>query len=348
MSRARVRSLSTALRPYPFEVVALGAALVTIVFLRLRGLHYGWNTVEFLFPPLLRGLPRFFVVGVTLRAAQRLVSGGSVRDYLRTVFRRRWLLLFLRCWLASLFLVYGYTWLKVSIPLLRTSLFDPQLWQLDRLIHFGVSPSVLAIGLTAGTPLAPFLDRYYGLWVPTLPILMGFFFALDRDDLRRNFALAAAVLWSAGAWIYFAVPVLGPCFASPDLLDPIRDQLPRAVATQRALWDHYLMMVRGRSGGLTGFQPMYGVAALPSLHVGAHALLAFWARRHERWLFVPAAVVTALTLFASVVTGWHYAIDGYAGILLAWLAVRLADRFDPVERPAAGGAPLEASGSIAP
>ena len=54
MARARVRSLLSALRPYPFEVVALGAALLTLAFLRLRGLHYVWNTVEFLFPPLLQ------------------------------------------------------------------------------------------------------------------------------------------------------------------------------------------------------------------------------------------------------------------------------------------------------
>jgi hypothetical protein len=342
----RARSHLAALRPRPFEIVALAAALGSLLFLRLNGLHYGWNTVEFLFPPLVRGLPRLVAIGVVLRLLQRWASGGAVRDYLRAVARPGWLLLCLRCWVAAMLLVYGYTWLKISLPLLRTTLLDPQLWRLDRLLHFGLSPSVLAIDLAAGTPLAPFLDTYYALWVPTLPLLMAYFFALDRDDLRRNFALAAGVLWGAGAWIYLALPALGPCFASPDLLDSIRDQMPRAVATQRGLWEHYLMMVRGRAGGLTTFQPMYGVAALPSLHVGAHALVAFWAARHERWLRVPAALVTALTFFASLATGWHYAVDGYAGLALAWVAVRLADRCEPAALEAAEA--REASGSIAP
>jgi hypothetical protein len=166
-----------------------------------------------------------------------------------------------------------------------------------------------------------------------LSILMAFFFAQRRAGLRRNFALAAALLWTIGAWIYLAVPALGPCYASPDLLDPIRDQIPRAVATQGGLWQHYLMMVRGRGGALESFQPFFGVAALPSLHVGAHALVAFWARRHERWLVVPAATATALTFLGSIVTGWHYAVDGYLGLLLAWLVVRLADRFEPIDEP---------------
>jgi len=28
-----------------------------------------------------------------------------------------------------------------------------------------------------------------------------------------------------------------------------------------------------------------------------------------------------------VVSGWHYAIDLYAGLLLAWLCVQLGERF---------------------
>jgi len=34
--------------------------------------------------------------------------------------------------------------------------------------------------------------------------------------------------------------------------------------------------------------------------------------------------------FGSLATGWHYAVDGYAGALLAWAAVAIADRFEPV------------------
>src|SRR5512135_1665307 len=154
MTRAGVRSLAVALRPRPFEVVAIGGALIILAFLRLQGLHYGWNTFAFLFPQLLRGTPPIVAIGIALRVAQRLVTRRPVGDYLRAVFRPAWLLLCLRCWVATMFIVYGYTWLKVSVPLLRSTLIDPQLWHLDRLLHFGLSPSVFAIDLVAGTPLA--------------------------------------------------------------------------------------------------------------------------------------------------------------------------------------------------
>lgn len=90
-------------------------------------------------------------------------------------------------------------------------------------------------------------------------------------------------------------------------------------------------MLAGRTGQLYQFNPVMGVAAMPSLHVGAHFLFFLWARRYERRLALLLALATGLTLFASVLTGWHYAVDGYAGMLLAWICYRLALRFEPPE-----------------
>jgi hypothetical protein len=326
-----LRAVGRALRPHPFELVALAMAVVALAFLRLRGLAYGWNTVEYTFPPLFRALPRLFALGVGLRILHRLVARTSVRDYLRAIVRPAWIALWLRCWLATMLLIYTYCWLKISIPLLTDRLYDPQLWRLDRFLHFGFSPSIFAVELAAGTPVARWLDIWYALWAPTLAIFVGFFYALAKNAERRNFTLAVVLLWTIGAWIYLALPALGPCYASPDLFASIHRELPYAVTMQQKLWSHYLMMVHGRTGALSSFQPEFGVAALPSLHVGAHALFFFWARRHERWLVVPAAIATTLTLVGSVVTGWHYAVDGYFGIALAWAVVALADRWDPVE-----------------
>ena len=74
---------------------------------------------------------------------------------------------------------------------------------------------------------------------------------------------------------------------------------------------------------------------MPSLHVGGHWLLLLWIRRRARPWLLPAALGTALTLIGSVVTGWHYAVDGYVGILIATLAYWAAWRLDPEARPAA-------------
>jgi membrane-associated phospholipid phosphatase len=67
---------------------------------------------------------------------------------------------------------------------------------------------------------------------------------------------------------------------------------------------------------------------MPSLHVGGHWLLMLWARRLARPLFMPAVVGTFLTFLGSLVTGWHYAVDGYIGIVLAQTAYWLALFFE--------------------
>jgi hypothetical protein len=320
----------TALRPYPFELWTLGGAVLTILFLRWRGLDYGWNTIAHTLPALLAGLPRLLAIGLVLQLVATRFGGERLGDYLRGIATWRWALLWLRLWTMVAVQIYAYMWLKVSIPLVHARLWDVELWRLDRWLHFGLSPSVFAIELVAGTPLARVVDVVYGLWIPSIPLVFAYVFCGRRDGARRNLALASAVLWTLGAWIYLALPALGPCYASPDVVASVRAEMPTAAATQRALWHHYLGMVQSRGSQPDHFSPMLGVAALPSLHVGAYVLFALWSRRHARRWFVPWTIASAAIFFGSLATGWHYAVDGYAGALLAWAAVAVADRFEPV------------------
>ena len=92
-----------------------------------------------------------------------------------------------------------------------------------------------------------------------------------------------------------------------------------------------------RTGNLRQFNPTRGIAAMPSLHVGVHFFFFLWARRRARPLAMPFALATALTFAGSLLTGWHYAVDGYVGMLLAWLCYRIGrwrEGEDPVEDPA--------------
>jgi hypothetical protein len=264
-----------------------------------------------------------------------------VRPYLRAVASRRWLALWLRVILCFMGYIYAYTWLKVSVPLLRGDLFDFELWRLDRWLHFGISPTVLAIELVAGTPLAWWVDRSYSAWLYIVPLWTAYVYASTRDDVRRHFAFGVSLMWIAGAWIYYAVPAVGPCYWSPDVMDPVRDQMPRAAGTQWNLWQQYRGMLESRGGTLRVFTPALGVAALPSLHVAAFAFFTLWSKRHARRWYKAWIVATALIFFGSLATGWHYALDGYVGALLAWGAIAVADRLEPAARetPAPVGGP---------
>ncbi|HSM12810.1 MAG TPA: phosphatase PAP2 family protein, partial [Thermoanaerobaculia bacterium] len=328
--------------PRPFELFTWGMTILVVLVLRWQGLRMDWRTVEFMAAPMLGRLPTALWLGLALQGAALVLRRDSLRPWLKAVVSPASAWLWLRLWLVAMAMTYAYSWLKVSIPLVRRSLFDEQLWSFDRVIHLGLSPSVFVAELVHGTPLAGLLDRWYGLWVTTVLAALAFVFLSPRWDERRNFALACGVLWLVGVWIYLAVPALGPCYASPDVFAHLTSEMPSARAGQGTLWSNYARMLAGRDGTLKQFNPYFGVAAFPSLHVGAHWLFALWARRRLRALFVPLAVATGLTFLASLATGWHYAVDGYAGMLLAWLAVRLADRFEPVEeRPDGDQEPAE-------
>jgi hypothetical protein len=277
-------------RVYPFEIAALLAVVAAVVFLRGHGLRIDWTTVRYTIPPMLRPTGVALLAGIPLQLLYRALLRRPLRPYLRTVATWSWLSLWLRLWAAYMAVTYAYFWLKVSVPLVNPRLFDGKLWQLDRLLHLGLSPSIFATSLLAGTPP------------------LGFF------------------------------------YASPDVFAATHAEMPKAAAAQEALLDNYRQVIAGREGGtLRSFNPTRGVAALPSLHVGLHWLLFLWAWGQEREQRVVWLIATGLTFLASVATGWHYALDGYAGIALAQLCWWAARRLDP-----APSAPTETEATPAP
>ena len=298
---------------------------LAIAFLRFCGLRTDWQTVRYILLPAIRMLPQALLAGVALHVLFRLLVRYPVKAYLRQVARPGWWVSWLRLWLAAVVMTYGYFWLKVVIPLVNPRLWDDALWRLDTVLHFGVSPSVFVPGLLAGTPLVALLDRWYWLWVPTIFYTLSFWSAgLDRP-LARRFLLSCVLLWTLGSWIYLSVPAVGPVFVEPQAFAAVHDDMPLVRAGQQALAENYQVMLAGRrTGELKRFKPTRGVAAMPSLHVGAHFLFFLWARRRARWLALPFALATAFTFAGSLLSGYHYAVDGYAGMLLAWLCYRVA------------------------
>jgi hypothetical protein len=327
---ARLRRLVS-----PFELYTYSMTAVIVIFLRASNLRMGWKTLEFSIVPMIESLHRPLLIGLVLHLASYALTRRSPLAWLRAVVTPKSILLWLRVWFAAMAMTYGYKWLKVCVPLLRATVFDPALWKIDRVLHFGLSPSVFAAELVQGTPVARWLDVWYSAWVSTVLVALAYIFLSDDLAKRRNFALACALLWLTGAWIYYAFPALGPCFTVPEVFARIRLEMPSSAHGQEALWHNYGLMLAGRDGSLKEFNPYFGVAALPSLHVGAHWLFTLWSRRYARRLVPIFAAATLLTFLGSIATGWHYAIDGYAGMLLAWGAVRLADRFEPVALPPA-------------
>ncbi len=327
-----------ALRPYPFEIAAWLALVSSVAFLRLSGLRIGWETFDYTIPPLLPVMAKYFVAGIGLYALWALLRRESLTSYLRTIASVRWIVLSLRVWVAILIFNYAYFWLKVCVPMVNPRLWDQTLDRLDSLLHFGWSPSIVLTDAVRG-PLLGWIDVWYGLWLPSVSLTIAFFCAHPRALVRRRFVLSCVIVWALGAWIYVALPALGPIYVFTEIWTDLLPAMPANARAQQMLWENYQIIQRGiQEGQLYRFNPTRGIAALPSLHVGVHWMFMLWLHRYARPLFVPAAAATFLTFLGSIITGWHYAVDGYVGIALGtlayWAALRLErDRARPDDSP---------------
>jgi membrane-associated phospholipid phosphatase len=68
-----------------------------------------------------------------------------------------------------------------------------------------------------------------------------------------------------------------------------------------------------------------GISAMPSMHVATAVLFFLCARGAGiAWLSWATGIFAVMIQIGSVLLAWHYAVDGYAGALLAlgcwWLA----------------------------
>jgi hypothetical protein len=54
-----------------------------------------------------------------------------------------------------------------------------------------------------------------------------------------------------------------------------------------------------------------------------------FARKRSQAVFLLFGALTAVTFFTAVLSGWHYAIDGYAALVLAWIAFAAGNRSVP-------------------
>jgi hypothetical protein len=214
--------------------------------------------------------------------------------------------------------------LKQFLPALNDRLYDSQLWRIDAALHLGVDPAAAMSDFAAQQGLLPWLDQAYLLFFPAqvvVPLL--FLIAKPLRPLRGRFFFAFCLMWMLGGLSYVLVPSLGPAYYRTSRFVWL-DQAPYARYLQNLLMADY---VRFRQDPAFYTVKLYqGVAAFPSLHV---AVLALFAIAAGAWRKVAIALwlLTAVTFAGSLALGWHYAVDGYAGVLLAalvWAIARLA------------------------
>lgn len=222
--------------------------------------------------------------------------------------------------LASILLQAGFSIFKNAMPFVAPYFADPFMAMVDWGLHFGVDPWVIAHKLGDFLPTDIMLHTYFAAWILpafSLPIII----AATDDNYER---MGRTVILFAVAWIFvgnilaFAGLSVGPVYYDrllggvrfADLAVALQETgvaSSRIGETQQVLWDIYIGKIPKVGSGISAF---------PSVHVSIATVTAIYLCERSKWLIPVAAAFLFMTLFLSVYTGYHYAVDGYASILI--------------------------------
>ncbi len=230
----------------------------------------------------------------------------------------------------------SFTLLKASIPDINPFSWDPYFHELDVAVHFGTAPWEL-LQPVFGHPIVTFaLNWFYNLWFFVLSAVWVWqAFSLRNPRLRLQFFYTLLFTWILLGVIAAGVfSSVGPCFygrvvSGPSpyselmsyLYDANKSYPVWSLGAQVYLWNNYV---------LRDVQLGSGISAMPSLHIAMSFLFVLVGFRTARWLGLVFLGYFAIMLIGSVHLAWHYAIDGYAGVvgvaILWWLCGKLARR----------------------
>jgi hypothetical protein len=304
-----------------FDAVMLVYVLVAFAFAGLYGLRIDYAAVlawdyHVLFLALLLACAWLGAVVVALRelcaGRDRVPFGPSWRSIVRRriTAQTMWDVAKLLVLIKLMFVLHGT--IKQAIPLINPRLFDEELYVVDRIAHLGIDPIAATHAVFRTEAMMRAIDWLYVSWYTLLPPVLATFMLAERR-LRAAFFSAFFLIWMLGGLAAVAVPSLGPIYVDPATFAEIT--MPQARELQERLWVHYeRVQEHPESYQVVLYE---GVAAFPSKHVGVVALFACFLFHVSRWAGWAMVAYTAIIQIGSVQLGWHYAVDGYAGILLA-------------------------------
>jgi hypothetical protein len=222
---------------------------------------------------------------------------------------------------AIVIFVSGFSVLKGAIAVLAPFSWDQAIAHFSTKLHFGRA-SYQWLWWIIESPLAiRLLNFCYNFWFAVLIVTVFSSVVATRDTLlRHQFLLSFMLLWLIGGFFVALIfSSAGPCYFARlgfgDLYQPLMDALQSAnsqypvwaLSLQERLWNGY----EGLSSGTMG------ISAFPSIHVASSVLFALYVTRLSPRLGVVLWIFAAIIMLGSVVLGWHYAPDGYAGILIS-------------------------------
>jgi PAP2 superfamily len=231
-------------------------------------------------------------------------------------------------WAMHPILYSSFTSFKQALVHLVPYTWDATLHRWDVALHGGpawnVAPALMQPGFLR------VLDGLYLVWFPVqIAFLLGVVWAAP-SAWRSRCLLAYALLWIVlGNVAALAMGAGGPCYYAHFVggqADPYSGLWQRLRPLELSAQLAQRLVLEGTVSD--NWSPFPGISAMPSLHVGVAVYLTLVCWTVPRWWLRLVGITYALLIFAaSVVLGWHYAVDGYLGAAGAWGLWWLAGRW---------------------
>jgi hypothetical protein len=226
--------------------------------------------------------------------------------------------------LLSFYMTYvSYRNLKNFLPQINGSTHDLALHRIDRFLMLGHEPAIVLHQFLGETYSAHVLAIVYLLFLPVSPASLIVYLVWSRNiSYGYWYATAQCLAWALGTASYYALPTLGPNFASPFRYKDL-DQTGVTTLLD-SLWYSRQDVI---SDPITT-DSIQSVAGFASLHVGiilTLALITHYTVRHAviRWSMW---VYFGLTVLSTLYFGWHYIADDVAGAAIAIVSVWLGGK----------------------
>ncbi|MDP6406586.1 MAG: phosphatase PAP2 family protein [Alphaproteobacteria bacterium] len=210
--------------------------------------------------------------------------------------------------------------LKMWIPLLNPRRYDAFYQAIDVALAPLLTATIAVRQAVA--VLLPSVDWWY-MWAFIVLFFVSFSYHTASDTSRfRPVFLATLINQSLGAVAYCLAPAVGP-FLYDRGLNAMAD------AQQQNMWAAYQQLTATGPAWLESYGQAYfvaGLAAMPSLHVGASWIFVWYVFRARSHLRLPYVLLFAWIVIEAMASKWHYLIDLPAGIVLAAVAIWIANR----------------------
>ena len=220
-------------------------------------------------------------------------------------------------------LMVSFSVLKEDVPLIHPFDWDDTFLNWDRTLFFGRLPWEILQPVLGYPVITAGINFLYDIWfVVMFAMLIWQAFFARGTVVRMQFLLAFAFSWFiAGNILAVIFSSVGPCFYgylhTPDpyaaqmaYLRETADLWPVwSIPIQDLLWNSYASTMGAN----------IGISAMPSMHVIMAVLFSISGWHINKWWGAGLTFFAVAIIIGSIHLAWHYAVDGIAGTLLAFV-----------------------------